>query len=159
MSEINTLVKNFHQIITVKMVALVDFFFVNMALATSVVGLLINYLEDKLPSFVTRTFRYGKFSAEDSKSKSKKGFDWIRSSQVPKSYFKHFYVVATILSLVAFFTAVRVYIFGIAIPNWLFVFLDFWCGQNRKATGDFNVLKSFYPFSHLKYVFSPFFIS
>lgn len=119
------------------MMALVDFLFVNMALATSVVGILVNYLEDKLPTFITRTFRYGKFSADDSKSKN--GFDWIRSSQVPKSYFRHFYVAATIMSFAALIAALRLYIFGTSIPNWFITFLDFWCGQNRKSTGNFDI--------------------
>ncbi|XP_077297337.1 polyprenal reductase [Arctopsyche grandis] len=108
------------------MLSLIQFLFLSMSFATFVVGFLINLIEDRLPDIITQSFRYGKFSS------TKKPIQAICSSQLPKSYFKHFYVLATLLSSGALFLALRLYIFKITVPSWLVSFLDFWCGENRQ---------------------------
>lgn len=87
----------------------------------------MNSFEKYLPDFIKRSFRYGKF-ASDAK------VDFVKKSEVPKSWFKHFYVSSSIISITVLHYVVNVYIFGNFPPKWLRWFLDENFGIYRFAT-------------------------
>lgn len=92
------------------------------------VGSLINYFENYLPAFISQIFRYGKFAYN-----GKTSF-LIRPIQVPKSWFRHFYIFSSILTVFTLTLVTRAYIFDIAPPLWIIQLLDCCCGSLRRAT-------------------------
>lgn len=94
---------------------------------TSVIacGSLINYFEKYLPQFISQSFRYGKFSVVGKKS--------ILTIEVPKSWFKHFYVLAVILFTYLLSVIIAVYLCEFKVPYYLLQILDTLCGEERYA--------------------------
>lgn len=88
-------------------------------------GSLINYFESKLPHFLNQTFRYGKFSAKGKKSKL--------VTEVPKAWFKHFYLFAVLIYTYVLILVTTVYIFNWNVPNYVSSALDQICGSSRYA--------------------------
>lgn len=102
--------------------------FSSLSLNIILLGSLINTFEKYLPVLIKRAFRYGKFSCEEESKVAVK-------MEVPKSWFRHFYVMAVILSSGALYLMVNCYFFGGEVPVWLFRFLDSCCGILRQASG------------------------
>ena len=90
-------------------------------------GSLINLLENKLPSFFSQFFRYGKFAAKTAKSRL--------IIEVPKKWFRHFYYLAIIYFCLLLWLTIKVYIFKGDIPNYTIDILNFLCGKERYAFG------------------------
>lgn len=103
-----------------------------MAFGTLLLGLLVNYCEPLLPAFLTKTFQYGKFLDTDEKS-------IVTYFQVPKSWFKHFYVVATLYSALVLILATAVYVFFVPVPEAVHLFLDLVSTSTRRATVNITV--------------------
>lgn len=82
--------------------------------------------ETKLPTFVIKSIRYGKFAYKDKKSDK-------MMIEVPKSWFKHFYCIGVLFFTVIFFEASRIYIFNSPTPSWLQEVLNITCGTNRQS--------------------------
>ncbi|KAJ8919447.1 hypothetical protein NQ315_016547 [Exocentrus adspersus] len=93
-------------------------------------GSLVNTLEDKLPAFILKNFKYGKFGFKGKQSRlaSKIVID------VPKSWFKHYYLFAIYIYAYGFYVATCTYIFDYEAPKWLIDCLNLVCGQHRVAT-------------------------
>ncbi|RZC41260.1 polyprenol reductase-like [Asbolus verrucosus] len=91
-------------------------------------GALINLCEPYLPVLFTRTFRYGKFACKEESL-------LVKKAEVPKSYFRHFYLTAALLYYpVAFYQVLSAYVFDGEVSNWFKILLDFSCGSDRIAT-------------------------
>lgn len=89
-------------------------------------GALINFIEPYLPVFITQTFRYGKHAYKGAPN-------WLAQiGEIPKSYFKHFYVFALLWSAVAMYLVTHVYVGGYQAPAAVVSFLDLMCGGNRR---------------------------
>lgn len=112
---------------------LVKIFFVFASVCIVFVGGLINTIESKLPVFITKSFRYGKFADKN----RKKIF-----GEVPKSWFKHFYVYSSIVSTIAMGFVIGTYIFTFSVPVWLRRFCDDLSGRVVETQGKL-VLKLF----------------
>lgn len=95
-------------------------------LASSIIALgsLINYFEPYLPAFFIEVFRYGKFAYKGKSS-------FIKPIQVPKAWFRHFYVTAIILSYTILCIVIGVYVFKISPPLWIKQILNVVCGELR----------------------------
>lgn len=101
--------------------------FVLMALGILVTGLLMNFFERHLPSVFVQVFRYGKFSYVGKNS-------YVNYLEVPKRWFKHFYIVATLYSIFAIFLLIQAYIFSSPVPGTVLTFLDFIGTKDRTVT-------------------------
>ncbi|KAL0268146.1 UNVERIFIED_CONTAM: hypothetical protein PYX00_010200 [Menopon gallinae] len=113
---------------------LIKLIFASFVAVIVVIGSLINWFEKYLPVILPQTFRYGKFAYQGKPSKL-----WV--IEVPKSWFKHFYVFASVYSLYALYLAIDVYMYGGKPPAWFVSYLDFFCGSNRKTEANrFSVL-------------------
>ena len=97
-----------------------------MTFTILILGSMINYLENYIPVFVSQTFRYGKFAYKGKPSK-------LKVIEVPKSWFKHFYVFASIYCVCALYFAIDVYLYDAKPPKWLLSYLDFLCGSTRST--------------------------
>ncbi|XP_060530279.1 polyprenol reductase [Cylas formicarius] len=96
-----------------------------MTINIIIYGSIINLYEHKIPKFFSRVFRYGKHAA--------KGGDSKLIIEVPKSWFRHFYVIAVPLCTYVDYLLVAVYVFGTRVPEWLNTFLNLFCGDARIA--------------------------
>jgi len=92
-----------------------------------VTSVLINSIESKLPVCIVQTFRYGKFSSE------KKHF-LISYLEVPKNWFKHFYLFAVVWSTLGFILILLAFVFKTAVPEFVTRFLDMVALENRRAS-------------------------
>lgn len=90
---------------------------------------IINFFESRLPQFLSQIFRYGKFSSE---KRSKLAIE------VPKSWFKHFYILAFFLYTYLLWLVTAAYIFNRNVPDHVTYFLDLSCGSERVAFGKYN---------------------
>lgn len=106
---------------------LVKCLFVLMAFGMLIVSLLVNFCEQHLPIVIVQTFRYGKFSYTGKKS-------IINYFEVPKSWFRHFYVIATIYSFAVIYVVSSVYFFQSSVPEVTKLFLDIAGSPNRTVT-------------------------
>lgn len=98
-----------------------------MTLAIVVVGNLMNFIEHRLPTFIVQSFRYGKFSYTGRTS--------FKLIEVPKSWFKHFYLFSSLFSLYALYLAIDVYLYHAKLPEYILQYFDFFCGTGRAALG------------------------
>lgn len=115
----------------------IDLIFINFIIVIVILGALINFIEPYLPVFITQTFRYGKHSYKGAPNKI------AQLSEIPKSYFKHFYVFALVWSILITYLVTWTYIGGYALPDFIITCLDVICGRNREVKSTFNKLKSF----------------
>lgn len=84
---------------------------------------LINICENHLPDHMRSAFRYGKFAYNGKKSQ-------VPTIEVPKSWFKHFYVYSSILTV---FT-LSFMILRLDIPELFHQFMDLVAGTDRQTT-------------------------
>lgn len=87
-------------------------------------SLMVNFFEQYLPNAIVQTFRYGKFSYTGKKS-------FINYLEVPKSWFRHFYVIASLYTIGILYVATNVYLFQLPVPENVNLFLDFAGSSNR----------------------------
>lgn len=82
---------------------ILDFIFLNLAFFVTVTGSLINTCEKYLPAFVIKTYRYGSFAYTGS------GASYLEVLEIPKSYYRHFYVFSSIFSISALLYMYAIY--------------------------------------------------
>lgn len=99
--------------------------FINMSLFVGGVGLLLNCLESYLPVFIARAYSYGKFHIKTEHS-------IVKKTEVPKRWFKHFYMFAAPASTFVLYLVVRRYLFGAPVPSIVIWILDLLLGTQRK---------------------------
>lgn len=101
--------------------------FANLGFSVVIFGVLINSIESKLPVFIVQSFRYGKLSSE------KKHF-LVNYFEVPKYWFKHFYVFAAVWSTLGFVLVVLAFIFKVPMPEFISYFLDIMAQKSRQTS-------------------------
>lgn len=104
----------------------IDLIFVQFICTITVLGVLINFIEPYLPVFVVQTFRYGKHSYSGSTASR-----LVQAVEIPKAWFRHFYVFALVWSAACAALAAYVYVSGAAAPELVLVWLDRLCGSQR----------------------------
>lgn len=104
--------------------------FLFLASFTAAGGSLLIALENKLPTFFLKNFRYGKFSIKNKTSKL--------AVDVPKSWFRHFYALGLCIYAYGFYMITSTYIFDSKVPKWIIELLNATCGQDRVATSEQN---------------------
>lgn len=108
----------------------VDLIFINFICTITILGALINFIEPYLPVLITQTFRYGKHSHKGPPSRL------VQLAEIPKAWFRHFYVFALVWSSVCMYLAVYVYVGGYRAPNAVLWFLDLMCGSEREVRSE-----------------------
>ncbi|CAD7082377.1 unnamed protein product [Hermetia illucens] len=104
-----------------------NFIFISFILVIVIFGALINFLEPYLPTIIKQSFRYGKMSYKGDQSR-------ITSLlEIPKSWFKHFYVFSLIWSIAAVALAARCYLVSLqSAPTVVLWFLDIVTGSKER---------------------------
>lgn len=118
----------------------IEFLFINLTLSTFLLGISVNLIEPYLPAFITQTFRYGKHSHKGEKDKT------VSKCEIPKSWFKHFYVFAGIWSVGTFWLAVNTLVLGRSVPGFVIKFLDLVGGSDRRETSKKNQFNKTYSY-------------
>ncbi|XP_032668247.1 polyprenol reductase isoform X2 [Odontomachus brunneus] len=88
-------------------------------------GLLINYIEPYLPISLRRIFRYGKYNANIRHVV-------METLEVPKSWFRHFYMFAAPASTVTLCLIFYKYFYNWKVPEIVLTLLDISFGASRK---------------------------
>ncbi|CAD1468959.1 unnamed protein product, partial [Heterotrigona itama] len=100
--------------------------FIFNSVFTGIFGLLLNYVEFCLPSLITRTYRYGKFSVNTY-------HPLVAKVEVPKRWFKHFYIFAAPTSSYVLYLVICKYLWKDNISENVIWILDICLGSFRQA--------------------------
>ncbi|KAJ4447107.1 hypothetical protein ANN_09107 [Periplaneta americana] len=103
-----------------------------MTIFVVVTGCLINNIEKRLPVFIRQTLRHGKYAYRGRPSR-------IKVIEVPKSWFRHFYVFASVYSTLCLVLTFGMYFLSWELPSWMISLLDFLASSNRKARETINI--------------------
>lgn len=114
----------------------IDLIFIYFTLTVVVFAIFINVSESNISPIFLQTFRYGKHAYKGKPSR------FVEAFEVPKSYFKHFYVFAIIWAILIFGLMFNVYILGTSVPGWIIDVLDLLCGSDRTVSGMINIFFS-----------------
>ncbi|KAL3266945.1 hypothetical protein HHI36_011095 [Cryptolaemus montrouzieri] len=88
---------------------LIKFYFLLISIIVIFLGILVNFFEKYLPTFISKTFRYGKHACKVSTI--------LPVLEFPKSSFRQFYKVGLLCMLVTYIFVVATYIFEISTPK------------------------------------------
>ncbi|XP_076301117.1 polyprenal reductase [Lasioglossum baleicum] len=105
---------------------LIRIVFLFAASTTGIIGLLVNYVEPYLPVLITRTYRYGKYSDTTYQP-------LVMKAEVPKRWFKHFYIFAAPASSCVLYFVFCKYLWNNDIPKIVTWTLNMSLGANRQA--------------------------
>lgn len=105
----------------------INLIFIYFIVTIVIFALSINISESNISPILLQTFRYGKHAYSGKPSR------FVQAFEVPKSYFKHFYVFAIIWALLIFGLVNNLYLLGTPVPEWVIDALDFLCGTDRVA--------------------------
>lgn len=114
---------------------LVDFIFISFTITMVIFSVLINSIEPYLPVSIRQSIRYGKFAY-----KGKDQDKLVSLLEVPKSWFKHFYVFAAVYSTLGMLLTLLVYLRGSVVFGFVISFLDFVYGFERSEKGFFFLI-------------------
>ncbi|KAJ8724765.1 hypothetical protein PYW07_015723 [Mythimna separata] len=87
----------------------IDFIFLNLAFAVTFTGVIINNFEKYVPAFIIKGYRYGSFAYQGSDA------NYLQVIEIPKSYYRHFYLFSTLFSASTLFYMFVVYFFGVTV--------------------------------------------
>ncbi|XP_031837039.1 polyprenal reductase [Nomia melanderi] len=96
------------------------------AIFTGIFGLLVNFVEPYLPVSITRTYRYGKYSDNTYQP-------IVAKAEVPKRWFKHFYVLAAPASSYILYLVIDKYMWNGNVPKSVMWVLNMGLGTNRQS--------------------------
>ncbi|XP_017480562.1 PREDICTED: polyprenol reductase [Rhagoletis zephyria] len=111
---------------------LLNFIFIGFTAVIIVFGSLVNLVESLLPNSLRQSFRYGKHCHKGTTNAL------ISLTEIPKSWFKHFYIFAFSWSLLALVLVLKGFIAKAEAPEMVLTFLDFMAGgqANRSVQVD-----------------------
>lgn len=110
----------------------IDLIFIYFILTIVVFAICINVSECNISPVLLQTFRYGKHAYKGKPSRL------VQAVEVPKSYFKHFYVFAIVWAILIFGLVFNTYILGTTVPVFILDALDLLCGKERVVTSKFE---------------------
>lgn len=109
---------------------LINFLFVQLFVLIVVLGGLIATVERYLPNAIRQSFRYGKHAFQGPQDR------FTSLLEVPKSWFKHFYVFAAVWSVAGFYFMVNAYFMGRPTPGFVVDFLDIMATSKRTVRSE-----------------------
>lgn len=86
-----------------------DFIFLSLAFAVTFTGVIINNFEKYVPAFVIKGYRYGSFAYQGSDA------NFLHVIEIPKAYYRHFYLFSALFSASMLSYMCLVYFFGITV--------------------------------------------
>lgn len=108
----------------------IDLIFIYFTFTIVVFAVGINISESNISPVLLQTFRYGKHAYKGKPSRV------VQAFEVPKSYFKHFYVFAIVWAILIFGLTFNLYVLGTAVPAFVIDALDFLYGKDRSVTSE-----------------------
>lgn len=105
---------------------LVNLIFIGFTIVIVIFGSLINLVEDYLPDSIRQSFRYGKHCHKG------KTDALVSRLEVPKGWFKHFYIFAFSFVLLALFLLLKGFIMKSTAPECVLIFLDIMAGGSKR---------------------------
>lgn len=75
------------------MINIIEFVFLSLATAVTFTGVIISKYESYVPAFIIKGFKYGSFAYQGS------GGNFLEAIEIPKSYYRHFYLFSSIHSV------------------------------------------------------------
>ncbi|XP_061400967.1 polyprenol reductase [Musca vetustissima] len=108
---------------------LVNTIFIGFTVIIVIFGSLITAVESILPDFIKQSFRYGKHKHNGPE------ITMVSRMEVPKSWFKHFYIFAFSWAMLALYLVLKGIIMHSTAPEYVIEFLDFMAGgsENRQV--------------------------
>lgn len=101
--------------------------FIFLAGSILATGLMVNFCESRLPAPIVQAVRYGKFSYVGKKT-------FVSHLDVPKRWFKHFYVVATLYSIFILYMVINTYLWMRPVDDAILAGLDLLGSSYRSST-------------------------
>ncbi|XP_004927986.1 polyprenol reductase [Bombyx mori] len=98
---------------------ILDFVFLNLAISVTFTGVLIKKFEDYVPAFIKKSFSYGSFAYQGSEA------NFLKIIEIPKAYYRHFYLFSSIFSVLSLFYMILVYFLGFSVNEYLFTVLNY----------------------------------
>ncbi|XP_055604673.1 polyprenol reductase [Uranotaenia lowii] len=114
-------------LLDLRSINLVNFLFVQLLVVVVLLGGLIATIEKHLPSAISQTFRYGKHAHKGPQDRL------VSLLEVPKSWFKHFYLFAALWSGAGFYFMINTYLGGKPVPEHVTDFLDIMATSRRSV--------------------------
>lgn len=112
-------------LLDLRSINLINFLFVQLFVLIVVLGGAIATVERYLPNAIRQSFRYGKHAFQGPQDR------FTSLLEVPKSWFKHFYVFAAVWSVIGFYYMVNAYFMGRPTPGFVVDFLDIMATNRR----------------------------
>lgn len=109
----------------------IDLIYIYFIFTIVILSVCINLSESNISPVLLQTFRYGKHAYQGVPSRL------VQAFEIPKSYFKHFYVFAIVWAILILGLTVNLYILDTKVPNWIIDVLDVLFGADRHVSGMF----------------------
>ncbi|XP_039952794.1 polyprenol reductase isoform X1 [Bactrocera neohumeralis] len=111
---------------------ILNFIFIGFTVVIVIFGSLINIVETLLPDCLRQSFRYGKHCHKGPANAL------ISMTEIPKSWFKHFYIFSFTWSLLALSLLLKGFIMNATAPELVLEFLDFVAGGQANRNVQVN---------------------
>lgn len=118
------------------MLNILDIVFLGLASAVTFTGVLINNFEKHVPAFIIKGFRYGSFAYKGSEA------NFLQLIEIPKSWYRHFYLFASTFGSVILVYIFLVYYLDYGVNKYVSLFLRIFLEQDEpsgKCGFDFSI--------------------
>ncbi|XP_075972560.1 polyprenal reductase [Anticarsia gemmatalis] len=105
----------------------IDFIFLNLAFAATFTGVIINNWENYVPAFIIKGYRYGSFAYQGSEA------NYLQVIEIPKAYYRHFYLFSSLLSLATLSYMCLVYYLGVTVSYPVHIVLKVLLQENEPS--------------------------
>ncbi|XP_026326394.1 polyprenol reductase [Hyposmocoma kahamanoa] len=95
------------------MLNILEFIFLSLAFTVTFTGVLISKYENHLPAFVIKGYKYGNFAYQGS------GGNFLQIIEIPKAYYRHFYLFSSVLSVFTLGYMFVVYYFDCGVSRYI----------------------------------------
>lgn len=115
-----------------KMLNILDLIFLSLAFFVTFTGFLINNFEKHVPVFIIKSYRYGSFAYQGS------GANYLQVIEIPKAFYRHFYLFSSIFSAITLVYSVLVYFFDYNVNSIIVFVLRLLLEQDEPASKIFG---------------------
>lgn len=109
------------------MINIIDLIFLNLAFFATFTGVLINNYEKYVPAFIIKGYKYGAFAYQGSDA------NYLRALELPKAYYRHFYLFSSVFSLATLFYMISVYFLGASMNSYVPIVLKFLLEEDKPS--------------------------
>lgn len=109
------------------MINIIDLIFLNLAFFATFTGVLINNYEKYIPAFIIKGYKYGAFAYQGSDA------NYLRAIEIPKAYYRHFYLFSSVFSLSTLVYMISVYFLGASMNRYVPMVLKFFLEEDEAS--------------------------